>query len=311
MKKVKQFIYNNLILISFLVISIVGGLFSGSFFSSGNLFNIMKQSTPILICAMAMLMIIITGGIDLSVGSYVAFLAVAIAKVVLSTNLFIGILVGISLGCMAGLVNGLLITFGRMAPFIATLVTMSSARGLALILSNGETVYLDENPAINLFANEGFLGIPYLMYFALVIVLVFWLLRNKIFWGRFWVAIGSNREAAYYAGINIKIFGMLPYILGGITAAATAFVLIARTGTASPIAAQGFELDVIAAVVIGGASLSGGKGKVFNTLIGALILTIISNLMNLLGIPGYHQQIIKGVLIALAVLSENFLNKNK
>ncbi len=304
-KLVVGLMQENVIIISFFSIAIVGGIFAENFFSLQNINNVLKQSVPTVMVSMAMLMIIVTGGIDLSVGSVLALLSVIIAKASLSHGLGIGVFVGLMCALLIGMLNGALITYGKMAPFIATLVTMSAARGLALIISDGTTLYLQDSAVLDFFSEATMLGIPILAYGALLVVVCFFLIKNKTYLGRFWVAIGSNKNAAYFAGINVKKYELIPYVLCAIASTCAAFAYMARTATASPIMAQGFELDVIAAVVIGGARMSGGRGSVLNTLIGALILGLISNLMNLLGIPGYHQQIIKGILIAIAVLSEN------
>lgn len=306
---VRKIVQENLILVAFFFIVLFGGFFADNFFSLNNISNVLKQTIPLIIVSMGMLLVILTGGIDLSVGALVALASVIIAKLSVAYGLAVGVLAGIAIISIVGFISGVLITYGRLVPFIATLVLLSISRGVALILSDGSTVYVQNSDVLTAIAEGTFLGIPVLFYFCLAIIVIMYIIKSKTYLGRFWVAIGSNREAAYFTGINTKIYELIPYVFSAFLSGITAFIYLVRTGTGSPIAAQGFELDVIAAVVIGGASMYGGRGRILNTVIGALILGSISNLMNLMSIPGYHQQIVKGVLIAVAVLAANFESK--
>jgi ribose transport system permease protein len=188
----------------------------------------------------------------------------------------------------------------RIAPFIATLATMTIARGVALIVSKGQPIFIDDT-AFNDFGVANWFGIPTTFYLLIACFLVALFLYRKTVFGRLAISIGSNETATRFAGIRVAYYKFGVYALCGLACGIAGVIASTRTGVGSPVLALGFELDAIAAVVVGGANLSGGRGTVFNTLIGVMILSIISNIMNLMNIPGYHQQVVKGAIIILAV----------
>lgn len=304
-------------IIVFVVIFLYASLSADRFFMPGNLMNILRQSAILGTVACGMLMVILTGGIDLSVGSLLALCSIVTAITVDGHGLAIGIIAGLLAGAAAGMATGLLVSVGKMAPFVASLVMMTIARGAALILSSGNPIRIT-SPALESFGTEavlsvrfssGLFGIPIITIVMLAVVLLTMFILRKTAFGRIVTAIGSNETAVSHAGIPTRIYIFLVYIFCGAACGIAATIASSRSGVGSPILGMGFELDAIAAVVIGGASLSGGKGTALNTLIGALILGVISNYMNIRGIPGYHQNIVKGVIIALAVLVEGLKSR--
>jgi ribose transport system permease protein len=291
----------------FLIMLLVSALVSDVFFTSANLFNLVRQVTPVGIISMGMLLVILTGGIDLSVGSVVAMVGVLCASFTQTLGLPLAIITSLACGLVIGSLSGYLVAVHKMAPFIATLALMSIVRGLGFIFSRGAPVLVSENAlALTNFGSGSFLGFPnpafiLLLFFAVTSVL----LKYNVF-GRILIAIGSNEEAVRLSGIKVSIYKFSVYAISGGLSAVAAIITTARTAVGSPVMGVGMELDVIATVVIGGASLSGGKGSAINTLLGVLILGMIGNIMNLMNIPAYSQQVIKGLIIIVAVLLQRF-----
>jgi len=224
----------------------------------------------------------------------------------------VAILASLACGLVIGSISGYLVSMHRIAPFIATLALMSIVRGLGFIFSKGAPVLVNENAtALTDFGSGNALGIPNP---ALVLFLVFAvtavMLRYNVF-GRIVIAIGSNEEAVRLSGIKVSLYKFSVYAISGGLAALAGLITTARTAVGSPVMGTGMELDVIAAVVIGGASLNGGKGTALNTLLGVLILGMIGNIMNLLIIPAYSQQVIKGLIIIFAMLLQRFQGNSK
>jgi ribose transport system permease protein len=246
--------------------------------------------------------VILTGGIDLSVGSILA-IAGAIAAGSIKSGMGIGltILIALAIGLGCGLANGVLVTLGRITPFVVTLGMMSIARGLTLIYTKGYPISGFQE-AFRFIGGGDFLAIPLPIIVFLLTTLVAWVVLTQMRLGRYTYAIGGNEETVKLSGINSDFFKTVVYIISGITSAISALILTSRLNSAEPVAGQGYELDVIAAVVIGGTSLMGGRGSVWGTLIGALLIGVINNGMNLLGISPYFQLVVKGVIIIGAVL---------
>lgn len=304
----KFHIGNYTTIIVFVVMCIVAGIVSGKFYTVNNVTNVMRQAVPLGVCSLGVLLVIITGGIDLSVGSIIALGNVSIALLIPKYGLAPGIAGGILLCAAMGLISGLLITKGNITPFIATLGMLTIVRGVALILTRGQPAFIEDDAFIG-FGSENWFIFPkpfviLMLFFALTLVL----LRYTVF-GRILIAIGSNETAARYAAMRVNLVKALAYVYCGLSCGIAAVILSARTGVGSPLVAEGFELDAISAVVVGGASLKGGRGTAINTLLGALIISMISNIMNLLNIPGYHQKIVKGLIIVIAVLAESLQNR--
>lgn len=301
--------YNTIFIFALLVI--FSAAISDVFFTSVNLSNLLKQVSGVGIISIGMLIVILTGGIDLSVGSMVALLAVCFALLVNIFALPLAILLTLTIGFALGSISGYLVAYQKMAPFVATLALMTIARGLGFIYSKGSPVVFDTVGGLTMsnFANNSVLGIPNIaIVFFLIVILAMAMLRYNVF-GRIIIAIGSNEEASRLSGIKVNKYKFLVYAISGTLAALAAIVVASRTNLGSPNMGMAWELDAIAAVVIGGASLNGGKGTAINTLMGVLILGLISNILNLLNVPSYPQQVVKGAIIIFAVLLQRFENK--
>lgn len=298
-------------LLGLLGLCIVLWILSPYFLTVSNLLNIAQQTSINAIIAVGMTFVIITAGIDLSVGSILAFSGVVLASV-LDTHLPLvtAILTGLGVGLVCGLVNGLLITYGNLPPFISTLGMMSVARGAALMYTQGRPISGFSEPFRQI-ANGEVLHIPAPVIIMAVVYVVahFVLTRTKL--GRYSYAIGGNEEAAVLSGVNVKFYKTVVYGLSGLLSGLAAIILTARLNSAQPIAGIMYELDAIAATVIGGTSLMGGEGTVMGTLIGAFIMGVLRNGLNLLGVSSFVQQIVIGSVIILAVLMDMALKRQK
>ncbi len=311
LKKYLQIIIKYNTVFIFLVMLLVSALVSDVFFTSNNLFNLVRQVTPVGIISMGMLLVILTGGIDLSVGSIVAMTGVLCALFSQTMPLPVAIIAALASGLLVGSVSGYLVSIHKIAPFIATLALMSIVRGLGFMFSKGAPILVSEEAsALTDFGSGSFIGIPYPALVLFVIFIVTSVLLKYNVFGRTIIAIGSNEEAVRLSGISVPAFKYSVYAIAGVLSAAAGIITTARTSVGSPVMGVGMELDVIATVVIGGASLSGGKGSAFNTLLGVLILGMIGNIMNLMNIPAYSQQVIKGLIIIFAVLLQRFQAKS-
>lgn len=296
-------------LIGLIVLCCVLWILTPFFFTVSNLLNIAQQTAINAIIAVGMTFVIITAGIDLSVGSILAFSGVVLASVLhLGVPFPIGILIGLAVGLLCGLVNGLLITHGRLPPFISTLGMMSVARGAALLFTQGRPVS-GFSKSFRFLATGEILHIPTpVIIMALVYVVAHFILtRTKL--GRYTFAIGGNEEAAILSGVNVKFYKAIVYGICGMLSGLAAVILTARLNSAQPIAGIMYELDAIAATVIGGTSLMGGEGTIIGTLIGAFIMGVLRNGLNLLGVSSFIQQIVIGSVIIIAVLVDMALKK--
>ena len=281
------------------------------FLTVSNLLNIAEQTAIVAIIAVGMTFVIITAGIDLSVGSVVALSGIVMASALQAgAPVVLGLAAGLGAGLVCGLVNGVLITGGRLPPFIATLGMMSVARGAALMFTEGRPVS-GFSESFRGIATGEVLGIPFpvIVMVAVYIAAHIVLTRTKL--GRYTYAIGGNEEATLLSGVNVKIYKAAVYGLCGMLSGLAAIILTARLNSAQPIAGIMYELDAIAATVIGGTSLMGGEGNVFGTLIGALIMGVLRNGLNLLGISSFAQQIVIGSVIIIAVLFDMALKRDK
>jgi ribose transport system permease protein len=286
-------------------------IFSPYFLTVSNLLNIAEQTSINAIIAVGMTFVIIAAGIDLSVGSIVALSGVVLATALQSAiPTPLAILLGLAVGTACGLTNGFLISYGRLPPFIATLGMMSVARGAALFYTEGRPVSGFSQEFRSLATGE-LAQIPVPVVFMIVIYALAYLVLNRTKLGRYTYAIGGNEEAASLSGINTKVTKTAIYALCGMLSGLAAVILTARLNSAQPIAGMMYELDAIAAVVIGGTSLMGGEGKISGTLIGAFIMGILRNGLNLLGISSFTQQIIIGSVIIVAVLVDMALRKDR
>ncbi|HEV2861392.1 MAG TPA: ribose ABC transporter permease [Pyrinomonadaceae bacterium] len=279
------------------------------FLTVSNLLNVVEQAAIIAIVAVGMTFVIITGAIDLSVGSVLAFAGVVMASVLhAEAPVPLALAAALGTGLFCGLVNGALITVGRLPPFIATLGMMSVARGTALMFTEGRPVSGFSGGFRSLATGE-VLGLPVSVVIMVGVYAVahFVLTRTKL--GRYTYAIGGNEEAALLSGVNVKFYKAAVYGISGALSGLAAVILTARLNSAQPIAGMMYELDAIAATVIGGTSLLGGEGTVVGTLIGALIMAVLRNGLNLLGVSSFIQQIVIGSVIIAAVLIDMWLKR--
>jgi ribose transport system permease protein len=297
----KQVLKSYGILIAFVLICVVLAILSPVFLRWNNILNVIRQSSIYGVMAVGMTFVILSGGIDLSVGSILALSGVISAGAATNEmSLFMIIALGLLVGLLCGLFNGLMITIGKITPFVITLGMMSIARGLTLIYSGGRPIS-GFSGAFRFIGGGSILGIPFPIVILVATVLLGWLILTQTRLGRYTYAIGGNEETVKLSGINSNFYKTLVYVFSGVTAGISALILTSRLNSAGPTVGQAYELDVIAAVVIGGTSLSGGRGSVWGTLVGALLISVINNGMNLLGINPFYQLVVKGVIIIGAV----------
>ncbi|MES9506589.1 ABC transporter permease [Streptomyces sp. NPDC000609] len=296
----------NLSLIGVLAVLIaVGGITEpDAFLDTGNLRLILTQASVIGVVTVGMTFVITSGGIDLSVGAMVALASVWATTVATQEYGFAGILfTAIVVGLAAGLVNGLLVAYGRMVPFIATLAMLASARGLALQITDGKTQIVTVTSVLDLGLPDSYvLGIPPLVMMFAAVTVIGWLVLNRTTFGRRTVAVGGNAEAARLAGIDVRRQRLFLYLLSGLCCGIAAFMLIILSGSGQNTNGNLYELDAIAAVIIGGTLLSGGRGTIVGSVLGVLVFTTITNIFALNNLQSDVQQIAKGAIIVAAVL---------
>ncbi len=281
------------------------------FLTPSNLLNVMEQTAINAVIAVGMTFVILSAGIDLSVGSIAALSGVVMAeRLQAGWPLGAAILCGLLTGAGCGLMSGLLVTRGRLPPFIATLGMMSVARGAALLFTDGRPISgFDES--LRWLSTGRIVGIPVPVLLTIVLYALAIVLLNRTRFGRYVYAIGGNEEATRLSGVAVGFHKTLVYVLSGVTAALGAVLLTARLNSAQPIAGMMYELDAIAAVVIGGTSLQGGLGTLGGTLVGALTMGVLRNGLNLLGISSFLQQIVIGLVIIAAVLMDSLVKSRR
>lgn len=309
----KQFKENqNLGTIAALIILIVFvSVLNPAFLQVNNLLNLMRQLIINGFIALGMTFVILTGGIDLSVGSTLAFTSAIFAGLLQNgMNTGLAILITLALGLCLGLINGLLITKGKLAPFIVTLATMTIFRGLTLVYMDGRPISgPKDNFAFQFLGKGQVFGIPFQVILFLIVYIVLSTLLNKTSHGRKIFAVGGNEKASFISGIKIDKVKILVYVISALMAVVSGLVPTSRLNSAQPTAGSAYEMDAIAAVVLGGTSMTGGSGSLTGTLIGILILGVLNNGLNLLGVSSFYQQIVKGVVILIAVLIDRKRNK--
>jgi ribose transport system permease protein len=311
----KQFLSDNKPVVVLLILIVTMSFLSDRFLTWSNIITVLRQTSINAVIATGMTFAILIGGIDLSVGSVLAITgAIAASLVASGMNIVLVIVLTLLIGLAIGLVNGLLISKGKLQPFIATLGTMTLLRGLTLVYTQGRPISIFGSDASAVFSKIGtgyFLGVPIPVYIMLVVFFISWYILNHLKIGRYTYALGSNEEATMYSGIktdNIKLF---VYAAAGLLAALAGIIVTARLGSAQPTAGSGYELDAIAAVVIGGTSMAGGIGTIFGTAIGAIIIGILDNALNMLQVSSYYQDVAKGVVILIAVLLDRKQRKSR
>jgi L-arabinose transport system permease protein len=285
------------------LIAIFGSLRPDVFFLLRNILNIGQAIAMLGILATAQTIVIISGGLDISVGAVVGMSTVGIALAVGWTGSpFLSILFGVAVGAAAGGVNGLIITVGRINAVIATLGTMAVFRGVAFIISNGQSISIFE-PAFRFIGDGKIFGVPVTIWVLVVVVAIFFVLMRYTVTGRNIYAIGGNPVVARLAGLNVRAYQIEIYTLSGATAGLAGMLLAARTGSGQPISgSEGLELEAITAAVLGGCALTGGKGTIIGGLLGVLIIGVLDNGLILTSVPTFYQMVAKGVLLIAAVI---------
>lgn len=314
----KELLLEYNIMFVLLLLIIASMLLSDVFFTWINITNLLRQLVPLSLVSIGMLVVVLTGGIDLSVGSVAAVSSVTCSYLLSSVFANLGmpalplaIAAALCLGLIAGGLTGVMVAYFKIPPFVASLAMMTIARGVAYMITNGEPQRLDTALASNQFlvnfGNKSMppIALPWPILLSIVVIVIFALLTRRTAFGRLTIATGSNESAVRLAGIVVEKYKLSAYLISGGLAALAGVVITARSGVGVPITGTGLELDALAACVIGGANLNGGKGKVVNTIIGVLVLGLISNIMILMSVPVYPQQVIKGVIIVIAVLLQN------
>lgn len=297
-------------LLSLLIIFAVLGGMNHHVFETNNILNIGKQASINLIVGLGMTVVILSGGIDLSVGSILALLVIVTARLnfVGEVPIILALSVAIVGAVAAGALNGALVQFGRVPPFVATLGTMGIVRGIVLNIAQGHPG-MSFPPSLLYIADGRVVGVPIPILIALVATCVVWLGLRYTVAGRGFYALGGNEEAARLSGVGIAQARLLPYIISGVCCAIAGIIFAARVGAAPPGAGQGYELNAIAAVVIGGTPLTGGQGRIIGTAIGAVLIAVIQNGLTILNVDPYWHGIIVGAIIVVAVMISNYRRK--
>lgn len=301
-------------LIVLVVLCVVLSIAEPAFRSFNNLINILQQVTVYAVLALGVNVVIFTGGIDISVGSVVAFTGIVMGKIIVQGGMspVLGVVVALIIGALCGTFNGIMISKFKLQPMIATLAMMSMARGAALTLADGQTItgYSDAFRWIGVGVIPG-TKIPVQIIFMILLYLVFYYVMRYRKFGRYIYSIGGNEEATRLSGINVRKYKTLAYTVSGLCAAIASVILVAKLNSAQSTAGLDYEMDAIASCVIGGTSLLGGFGSVWGTFVGAIIMIVIRNGLNLLNISSNLQKLVIGVIILLAVLADSLRHSAK
>ncbi len=308
----KEWLIEQKSLIALLLLIVVVSFLNDNFFTVDNILNILRQTSVNAIIAVGMTLVILTAGIDLSVGSVLALCgAFAATMIGLEIPVMIAVPTALLAGAALGAISGIIIAKGKVQAFIATLVTMTLLRGVTMVYTEGRPIsagFTDVADSFAWFGTGYALGIPVPIWLMVIVFASVWYLLNHTRFGRYVYALGGNESATRLSGINVDRVKIGVYAICGLLAALAGLIVTSRLSSAQPTAGMGYELDAIAAVVLGGTSLAGGKGRIMGTLVGALIIGFLNNALNLLDVSSYYQMIAKAVVILLAVLVDN---KNK
>ena len=286
----------------FLVVCVFFSFYTNAFLTAPNLLNVVRQSAPLLIVAAAMTFVITTGGIDLSVGSVLA-LAATLSAAALQAGIAwpLVVVLMLLLGATVGALQGFFIAYERIPAFIVTLAGLSVVRGLALLITAGYSIPVDAESPFTAIGRAWFLGVPVPALIALLVLVLAYIVFNQTPFGRYVTGVGANAEAVRRAGVNTRFVTLCVYMLSGTAAALAGIILAARLGSGSSNSGQGFELDVIAAVVLGGTSLFGGRGTILGTVLGALTVAVIANGLILAHMSPFLTPIVTGAIILIAI----------
>jgi ribose transport system permease protein len=313
------FKYNAVLIL--VIMFIVACILSSNFLSEGNMMNILRQQSTYMLVALGMLMVMVTGGIDLSVSSMVAVSSIMVPYALKiwglqnePWGLFVSVIIAIAMGVLFGAINGFLVAKLNMPAFIVTLAMMYAAKGVAYIITDANTILLDTKvPAVQVFTSFStgkILGLQYEVVLMIVLVVIFFFIMHYTSFGRLVTATGSNEQAVQLAGINSRKYKFWAYTLCGTLCGVAGIIIAARSGSATALTTQtNFDMTTIAAVVIGGASLKGGEGNVPMTVVGVFVLAVIGNIMNLVSLGVYPQLVVKAIIIILAVLLKSISSK--
>ena len=308
----KEWLIEQKSLIALIFLIVVVSFLNPNFFTVDNILNILRQTSVNAIIAVGMTLVILTAGIDLSVGSVLALCgAFAASLIALEVPVLVAVPTALFAGAALGAISGIIIAKGKVQAFIATLVTMTLLRGVTMVYTDGRPIstgFTDTADAFAWFGTGYALGIPVPAWLMVIVFAAAWYLLNHTRFGRYVYALGGNESATRLSGINVDRVKIGVYAICGLLSALAGIIITSRLSSAQPTAGMGYELDAIAAVVLGGTSLMGGKGRIMGTLIGALIIGFLNNALNLLDVSSYYQMIAKAVVILLAVLVDN---KNK
>lgn len=304
-----RFLAANKSLVGLILLMAIVSAVSPNFLTFDNQMNILRQTSINAIIACGMTFVILTAGIDLSVGSVLAFTGAVCASLVGGdTSLWIALPATLALGAALGAANGAVIALGGVQPFIATLVSMTVLRGATLVYTDGRPIGTIDGQGADAFwaiGGEYVFGVPVPVLISAVVFIVCWFVLSRVRFGRYVYAVGGNEQVTRLAGIDITAVKIAVYAVSGLLAALAGVILTARLESAQPTAGTAYELDAIAAVVLGGTSLMGGRGHIFGTLVGALIIGVLNNALNLMEVSSYYQMIAKGAVILLAVLVDS------
>lgn len=297
------------VLIGFVVLCIAISMATPAFLSKQNVLNLLRQSSIIGIISAGMTFVIISGNFDISVGAVAALSGVIVMRLATTgTNLFLAIAAAIAVCAIIGLVNGIMVAKVNVPSLIATMAMVTIVRGILLMITGGYPI-TQTIPMLDALGNGYFLGIPMPVIVFILVVIVSYIVLTHTKFGRHVYSVGGNQDASKLNGINVDNQKIKVFIINAVLAAIAGLVLTGRLGTASPVAGDSYDMDAIASVVIGGTSVSGGSGSVLKTIIGVLLMSVINNSFNLLGIDIFFQYIFKGLIILIAVGFDSYSKK--
>lgn len=305
----KKWIQTYMLIFIVIGLGIILSFISSNFLTVTNLLNVVRQISVNGILAIGMTIVCLTGGIDLSVGSIVAFSGIIAAGLLRDKDypIILIVVIAVVVGALCGLYNGYFVAYWNAAPFVVTLSMMTIARGMTYVYSDGRPI--SNLPSEFLIIGKGSIaGIPIPTLILLIVFILGSIMLTKLKYGRYVYAVGGNENAAMVSGINVKRVKMMVYVLSGMACGIAAIILTARVSVGLPQAGESYELDAIAATVIGGTSLSGGRGRLWGTIVGAILLGIVNNGLDLLNVSSFYQQIVKGLIILGAILIDSKRN---
>lgn len=298
--RVTSFVLGQPLLLIVVIAALIIGFLRPTFWGAGNLENVLFQTALVGLAACGMTLLIVGGLLDLSVAGVIAVSSIAIARVLPHTTVGMAILLAIAIGAALGLINGILVTYVKIAPFIATLGTLYLFQGIAFVWTNGQVAIISSRNYRSI-TTESMGIVPYAFIAFILLAALTYLLLNRSYFGRTLRAAGSNQRAAELAGMPVNRTKLLTFVIAGVCFSATAIFMAGRLASAEGTMAQGFEMNVIAAVVVGGTALRGGQGTTFGTVVGALLFAILGNALNLFGIASYWQYVVTGIVLVAAI----------